>query len=539
MKTIFTIILLGLGYFTILAQIEESIAPKSFELNQKTTAPVMHLPVPDLQSVWAEEETNIPPKNKMYRFAVKIPSNYNLANSGQWAQVEGGRIWTATFACEGALTLHFELQDFELPKGANLHFYNSDKTDVQGAYTSKNNNYAKILSSWVVQGDEVTVEYFEPHMVKNQGTFTIAGIYYGYKALGKSNLKALNSSGHCNVDVDCGVGEDWEAQKDINKKSVAMLIIGGGLCSGALINNTANDGTPYLLTANHCLSSNSSAASTTARFGWISPNPDCATTAPSTNGPTTMQLNGSSLRATSSSSDFTLIEFNSTVPAAWERVFAGWDRSGQIPSYVVGIHHPSGDIMKICRDNSGVQAASYAGKSVWNITSQGGGWEIGVTEGGSSGSPLFDNQGRIIGQLFAGGAACSGTVDNGQFDVYGKFDVSWAGNGTNSTRLSNWLDPNASNVTTLNSYDPSTMDTEDIPAEEELITISPNPSTGIFTIHTSNSELRSYQVFSSNGQLILEGKIQNTTESIDLSQFDKGIYFIQIKNGNSYQLIKK
>ena len=54
-----------------------------------------------------------------------------------------------------------------------------------------------------------------------------------------------------------------------------------------------------------------------------------------------------------------------------------------------------------------------------------GAWEDGVTEPGSSGSPSFDQNHRIIGQLYGGAAACSGSVNNGAYDYYGRMDVSW------------------------------------------------------------------------------------------------------------------
>ena len=205
--------------------------------------------------------------------------------------------------------------------------------------------------------------------------------------------------------------------------------------SYVIINNTSNDGTPYFLTANHCFSNPSSWA---FRFGWISPTPVCATTAPSTNGPTNLTISGATEIARDAGSDFALVEINQAIPEDWDRVFAGWDRSEITPDFTVGIHHPAGDIMKVCRDNDQPIQAINAGAQTWEITTAGGGWEIGVTEPGSSGSPLFDAEGRIIGQLYGGGAACSGTVDNGLYDYYGRLGVSWEGGGSPSSRLRDW-----------------------------------------------------------------------------------------------------
>jgi hypothetical protein len=216
-----------------------------------------------------------------------------------------------------------------------------------------------------------------------------------------------------------------------------------------LINNTANDGTPYFLTANHCFSDPSSWA---FRFGWISPNPVCASNTPSTDGPTNMTISGATEIARDGGSDFALVEINQAIPEDWDRVFAGWDRSDITPDFTVGIHHPSGDIMKVCRDNDQPTQTINGGAQTWEITGAGGGWEIGVTEPGSSGSPLFDAEGRIIGQLYGGGAACSGTVDNDLFDYYGRLGVSWEGAGSPSTRLRDWLDPTGSGATDSSAY---------------------------------------------------------------------------------------
>ena len=107
--------------------------------------------------------------------------------------------------------------------------------------------------------------------------------------------------------------------------------------------------------------------------------------------------------------------------------YAGWDVSGSTPSSAVGIHHPSGDIKKICFENNSPYQSTAGGAAVWWISA----WEDGVTEPGSSGSPLFDQNHRIIGQLYGGAAACSGSVNNGAYDYYGRMDV-W---------LSGYLDP--------------------------------------------------------------------------------------------------
>ena len=133
------------------------------------------------------------------------------------------------------------------------------------------------------------------------------------------------------------------------------------------------------------------------------------------------------------------------IPSSWDVAFAGWDRSDDLPEFQVGIHHPNGDIMKICRDDDPAEKENANGTDVWLIkgvsAGNGNGWEIGTTESGSSGSPLFNQDGRVIGQLYAGQSFCNGTENNGDYDIYGRFAISWDNGTTPETRLMDWLDP--------------------------------------------------------------------------------------------------
>jgi hypothetical protein len=151
-----------------------------------------------------------------------------------------------------------------------------------------------------------------------------------------------------------------------------------------------------------------------------------------------------------------LLQLNNTVPVSFNPFFAGWNRTlnNNIAGTVYGVHHPSADIKKLSWSILGVSTTTYLQNPVpgngthWRVTS----WSDGTTtEPGSSGSPLFDPDGRIIGQLHGGYASCTSITS----DWYGKFGVSWTGGGTSATRLSNWLDPINAGATTLNGFDPN------------------------------------------------------------------------------------
>jgi len=441
--------------FSLVAQVTNEGTPLSWKrLNDQETLTAKVLPSFNLEKVKQEDIINDKAPGKPWRFGYMHSVNYGF-DDGSWATLENGdRIWRLSVHSEGALSINFIFDDFYIPEGGSLYIYNDDHSDLLGAYTIVENQESGILGTWLVKGEKVIIEYFEPAEVKGQGRLHIAKATHGYRnAKTFRESKGLNDSGNCNLDVDCSIGVDWENLKDHNKKSVGILLSGGsGFCTGALINNTSNDGTPYFLTANHCFSDPSSWA---FRFGWISPNPVCAAATPSTNGPTENTISGGTLRARSTNADFCLVEINNPIPSDWNVVYAGWNKTGVTPDFTVGIHHPAGDIMKVCRDNNNPTKEINAGAETWEIIGGAGqGWELGVTEPGSSGSPLFDNEGRIIGQLFGGGAACTGTTDNGQLDYYGRFDVSWDDGSSPETRLKEWLDPSGINPDTIDSNPP-------------------------------------------------------------------------------------
>ncbi|MCK5942241.1 MAG: trypsin-like peptidase domain-containing protein, partial [Planctomycetes bacterium] len=171
------------------------------------------------------------------------------------------------------------------------------------------------------------------------------------------------------------------------------------------------------------------------------------TTCGGSNAPLNQFTTGSTWRAAWSTSDFTLVELNSTPNAAWGVTYAGWNRGSGNASSAVAIHHPSGDAKKISFENQATQTTNYLSN---NSNSNGThvrviDWDQGTTEPGSSGSPLFDQNHHIIGQLHGGYAACG----NNDSDWYGRFRRSWTGGNSNSSRLSNWLDPIGTGALTL------------------------------------------------------------------------------------------
>ncbi|TRW26539.1 T9SS type A sorting domain-containing protein [Flavobacterium zepuense] len=450
------ITLLVLFFATISqAQVSNQGQPQSWSLNNIENPEAVVMPQFDLKALRAEDKINDAKQDKPYRYGHEFLVDHTLQNSGKWTTLPNGdRIWRMRYLSKGAQTLNFLFTDFYMPKGATLYLYNANHTDLLGAYDDKQNNAQRVLGTWLVAGEDITIEYFEPAEQAGQGKLEIFKVVHGYRSLSATEIdpdSGLNASGSCMYDVECYI-EGINSLKEISKKSVALIIVGNSnWCTGSLINNTSNDGTPYFLTADHCYSDPSQWA---FMFNWINPNPSCATGIPSTNNAPNYHLtvSGAELKARREESDFTLVEITTGLPDDWGLVWSGWDRSTTIPQFSYGIHHPAGDIMKVSLDYDSPTMVNDNGDFgiVWDIAN----WEIGGLQPGSSGSPMFDNNGRIRGQAWYiyGASVCNGLNAGGQSSGYGRFNVSWDAGSTPSARLKEWLDPQNTGALTTDTY---------------------------------------------------------------------------------------
>lgn len=383
-----------------------------------------------------------------HKIGFTIPTDYSPNNSGTWYTLANGdRVWKIEIRSSGAEALAIYFKDFELPENAELFLYNKNKTQEIGAFTRENNPKSGFFGTEIIGGDLVIIEYYVPFKYEDNYPFTISEVAYVYRDSGFGTYKGFNGSGNCEVNINCVEGQNWQQQK----KGVARIQVkdGSGLfwCSGSLINNTRNDFTPYFLTANHCGLTSSSADYEQWVFHFNYESIDCDNPV---NEPISNTMTGGSLIAnanngTANFSDFKLILLNENVPESYDPYFNGWSKSLIASTEGASIHHPSGDIKKISLYNTPLISTNYDAltdnanglywRVLWAETANG----YGVTEGGSSGSPMFNSDGRIIGTLTGGGATCSDLTEP---DYYGKFSYSWESNGVeNNKKLRPWLDP--------------------------------------------------------------------------------------------------
>jgi hypothetical protein len=421
-----------LSYKVAFSQTQNLGKPYSFNKKVALTKKSYILPILnnlDLYNYYSDLNKNSGHKMLQYGHAIDLDLNF-FQNAHKFKTENNINVYQFKLESQSAVSLNVIFSEFKLEQGTIMYIFSEDKSQFIGAYTSLNNNSDNVLGTELLYSPKIVIEIQEPIANAHKSRLKIGKVIHGFINLDETIEKELNASGVCNIDVNCPQGMGWE----IPRNSVALMINGaGGFCTGTLVNNTSGVLIPYFLTANHC---GTDPSAWVFRFRWESAQneADCGTTAPSINGPTNMNINGGFTRSKSPSSDFHLIELNSKPLEEWNVVYSGWDRTINPASSGAGIHHPRGDIKKISISPLPFESFTFSGvENYWKVY-----WSEGVTESGSSGSPIFNQQRRIVGQLFGGTSGCNST---NQSDIYGKFSASWVGGGANENRLSNWLDP--------------------------------------------------------------------------------------------------
>ncbi len=386
------------------------------------------------------------------RYAIPNVVNISPATSGNWENVvdQAGAlrsVWRLRVSCENAVSMNLGFTNYHLPNGAALYIYTPDMKSVIRPFTAADNADHGQLWTPPLPGNEIVIELTVERDLEADVELTLGSINAGYLNFSEIT-NAIDKSGSCNVDVVCSQGDGWRDEIS----TVAAISTGGSLfCSGFMVNNVRQDLTPYFMTAFHCGITASNAPSLVAFWNYENTTcrtPGSASSGATGNGVLTQFNTGSTYKAGLSSSDFVLVRLTTSPNAAWFVNYAGWNATGAEATASCGIHHPNVQEKRISFDNNPSTTTSYSGTS-----SPGDGthvrvgqWEVGTTEGGSSGSPIFNQLHQVIGQLHGGSASCTSITS----DYYGKFSVSWNGGGTAATALKTWLDPDNTGTLSVN-----------------------------------------------------------------------------------------
>jgi len=380
------------------------------------------------------------------RFAVGLPLGLSAADAGNWTDLDEQALWRIEIESPGAQSLNLRFSRFDLPQSALLWLHDHEGGSLQGPFTAEDRDRKGGFSTPVVLGDRMIVEILLASADQEKLNLEIDSVYHGYRYFQKHEESV--KQGSCNIDVICPQADEWRNQI----RAVARYTIDNQyLCTGTLMNNTAEDGRPLFLTADHC-NVRAGNANTVVVY-WNYESPSCGMLS---GGSLSRIQHGASFLSTWNmdvGSDFTLLELNEIPSAEFHTYYAGWDRSGVTPQSAVAIHHPNGDEKAISFEDDPL--ATLWGTH-WKVRD----WDLGTTEPGSSGSCLFNPEnGLCVGQETGGYAACG----NDEPDWFGKMSVDWDGGGSSDSRVSDYLDPLGTGVLTLEGHDsggvlPTTVD---------------------------------------------------------------------------------
>lgn len=469
-----------------------------------------------------------------------VRASGNLASGGGWTELgRGDRVWRSRVASPGAQAIECFFVDTHIPEGAQLHVYDESGQQVLGGYTGVHVQEDGGLATDMVMGDACIIEYFEPARARGEGSLRLERVLHAY------GLEGLLKTGACEVDVNCPEGDDWTDQRDAVVRIRVIVPAGAGYCTGTLMNNTANDCKGYILTAFHCTEESVSANFSSYQFRFNYQRSACGSGSATGDGLTGCVFRaGSQDQGGTYGSDYSLLELTSSIPASYNPYWAGWDISVNAPLSGVCIHHPDGDVKKVSTYTSAPSNATWSGftngshwRVTWSATQNG----HGVTEPGSSGSPLFNPSKRVIGTLTGGSSCCTVNGCNLQGsgptapDFFGKVSYHWWENNPNPTaeELHWWLAPVSGPAFQNGSRNPCGPIGIDEPLRERPM-LFPNPTDGFFTLRMPSvlAPGGAVSVHDALGRLVLHASAQGESIRLDASDWKPGAYMITVsQNG--------
>lgn len=375
-----------------------------------------------------------PPKPSAPRRVGSVFASGMTSQAVQWeTQGDGTSVTHLRITSSGAFGIRAKLQ---LPAGMTMG-------EIRAVAHA--GEMSESIPLWVAQQGEIWTPYTEgetqiveiitPQRVSG-AQVRVADIVHFEESLneakGPGAASVNTASGACNPDVICTSNNSTtDAGIAERAKSVVRMSFQSGgssfLCSATLINSPSQQN--FLLTANHCFSTQAEAASLSTR--WFYESATCGGGTAGASGAVTVS-GGAQLMFTNQFVDQTLLKMNLAPPAG--AIFSGWNAAALAPnSSIVSISHPAGDVMKFAlgtinsfiqgRTDGLIRLGDYE-QEMYAVQ-----FTRGVIEGGSSGSGLFTLSGNSLqlrGVLSSStivndpeGLSCTNTNENAN---YGRFD---------------------------------------------------------------------------------------------------------------------
>lgn len=431
---------------------------------------VATLPAPNVQALRREDraQTGL---NTPYRYGRSIDTTLSAAHHGTWERLPSGRwLWRLRLHTPDAVSMSVGFSRFELPQGAQLYLHGPSGSTLRGPYTSQDATEGKHWTP-LLRGDEVIVELEVPADRRSALRLVVGTVVHGYRSLPtRRKTNARSQSGTCNLDVACPEADPWS--KQVRAVGGYTVQRGGDnlFCSGTLLNNTSDAAQPLFLTAEHCVQTPAQAASMV--FYWNFETAQCRRPGTPANGSFPRDSldvgawgetsTGAVLRARygnvheqgtiAGKPDLLLVEVDDTIPGPYNLYLSGWSRANAPTDEGVTIHHPSGHAKRISFDRDPTRITGWGQSMSGSTHLRVGNWDTGTTEPGSSGGPLLNTSGHVVGVLSGGTAGCGGdgdAGDNNQPDWYGRLAAGFTRGDYQDVTFAEVLDPTNSGANSV------------------------------------------------------------------------------------------
>lgn len=417
------------------------------------------------------------------RYAIPQKVSVTPERDGLWESLDADRmVWRYRITAANAKSLNLGFSEYWMPAGGSLSIYASSLKTGIGPFTEADNETHRQLWTPLILSNDVLIEVIVAHAKRADLKLELRQVGFGYRAFGVAP-KACKS-GSCNMDVAClGANDPWQE----NRRAVGAMSSGGSrFCTGSLLNNTRNNRRMLFATATHCQITASNAASLVVVWNFDSPQCRAPGSAASGSnavvGPTNQFQTGAiflgqtndpfvpGASPANSRSDFTLVELDDPATPAHRLFWAGWNRAAaaaqcSASQLCASIHHPDGDEKRITYSRTPLVSAGIANAAgvhwlvQWdsnpprlpNIPAASPNPPPGVTEPGSSGSPLYNAQRQLVGVL-SGGASFCGVGVGGLNDQYGTLNHAWSGLPAPNA-MNAYLDPGNTGAIAINGVD--------------------------------------------------------------------------------------
>lgn len=393
-----------------------------------------------------DSRTSTPRKIGSGRNVPQLGSITDTTSRLKWQNtLQGGKIAAISITSPQATGIRVGILVHRLPSEATFRFYSQGaenayeivgreilETIQRNLDAGDNSDAARTYWSPHVEGEEVTLEIELPLGTSpDKLEIAIPSVSHFFfdtllQAARGDKVSKIGEKETCEIDVSCH--SEWSPESRATAKITFVKSGSSFLCTGTLLNDAASSGTPYFLSANHCIT-NQTVASTLQTF-WFYHSTAC--NSGTLNPEFQTRTGGAALLYSNPATDTSFMQLSKLPPAG--ALYAGWSPNApELLAYVAGIHHPDGDLQKISfgrfisfqdctatNPNTGTFGCSFANKANGKYLDIA--YTSGITEGGSSGAGLFEiigNTHYLIGQLRGGDPSCFGSGS----DEYGRFDV--------------------------------------------------------------------------------------------------------------------